>query len=101
MGCILLINETDTSTVFRIFLIISHFQFSYAQDGAQENWMSFIIWQLQKTPQLRLNAPRQKSHPKTEAAWKRDSGATRTRDPQLRRLLLYPTELRNRTGMQI
>ena len=25
-----------------------------------------------------------------------DSGATRTRDPQLRRLLLYPTELRNR-----
>ncbi len=24
-----------------------------------------------------------------------DSGATRTRDPQLRRLLLYPTELRN------
>ena len=26
----------------------------------------------------------------------RDSGATRTRDPQLRRLLLYPTELRNR-----
>ena len=33
-----------------------------------------------------------------------DSGATRTRDPQLRRLLLYPTELRNRTfqkGLQI
>ncbi len=27
-----------------------------------------------------------------------DSGATRTLDPQLRRLLLYPTELRNRTG---
>ena len=25
-----------------------------------------------------------------------DSGAARTRDPQLRRLLLYPTELRNR-----
>ena len=25
-----------------------------------------------------------------------DSGATRTHDPQLRRLLLYPTELRNR-----
>ena len=25
-----------------------------------------------------------------------DSGATRTLDPQLRRLLLYPTELRNR-----
>ena len=25
----------------------------------------------------------------------RDSGATRTPDPQLRRLLLYPTELRN------
>ena len=25
-----------------------------------------------------------------------DSGAVRTRDPQLRRLLLYPTELRNR-----
>ena len=25
----------------------------------------------------------------------RDSGAVRTRDPQLRRLLLYPTELRN------
>ena len=24
-----------------------------------------------------------------------DSGATRTLDPQLRRLLLYPTELRN------
>ena len=24
-----------------------------------------------------------------------DSGAIRTRDPQLRRLLLYPTELRN------
>ena len=45
------INETDTSTVFRIILIISHFQFSYAQDGAQENWKSFIIWELQKTPQ--------------------------------------------------
>ncbi len=30
MGCILLINETDTSTVFGIFLIISHFQFSCA-----------------------------------------------------------------------
>ena len=53
MGCILLINETDTSTVFRIFLIISYFQFSYAQDRAQENWISFIIWELQKTPQLR------------------------------------------------
>ena len=26
---------------------------------------------------------------------KGDSGAARTRDPQLRRLLLYPTELRN------
>ena len=26
-----------------------------------------------------------------------DSGAVRTRDPQLRRLLLYPTELRNRS----
>ena len=26
---------------------------------------------------------------------KSDSGAVRTRDPQLRRLLLYPTELRN------
>ena len=47
------INETDTSTVFRIFLIISYFQFSYARDGAQENWISFIIWELQKTPQLR------------------------------------------------
>ena len=29
----------------------------------------------------------------------RDSGATRTLDPQLRRLLLYPTELRNRTAV--
>ena len=47
------INETDTSTVFGIFLIISYFQFSYARDGAQENWMSFIIWEIQKTPQLR------------------------------------------------
>ena len=28
---------------------------------------------------------------------KGDSGAARTRDPQLRRLLLYPTELRNRS----
>ena len=28
-----------------------------------------------------------------------DSGAVRTRDPQLRRLLLYPTELRNRSDM--
>ena len=27
-----------------------------------------------------------------------DSGAVRTRDPQLRRLLLYPTELRNQTA---
>ncbi len=53
MGCILLINETDTSTVFRIFLIISYFQISCAQDRAQENWISFIIWELQKTPQLR------------------------------------------------
>ena len=47
------INETDTSTVFRISLIISYFHFSYAQDRAQENWKSFIIWELQKTPQLR------------------------------------------------
>jgi hypothetical protein len=30
----------------------------------------------------------------------RDSAATRTRDPQLRRLLLYPTELRNRSTVK-
>ncbi len=35
--------------------------------------------------------------PGAYAAGCRDSGATRTLDPQLRRLLLYPTELRNRT----
>ena len=29
-----------------------------------------------------------------------DSGATRTRDPQLRRLLLYPTELRSRNPLR-
>ena len=30
-----------------------------------------------------------------------DSGAIRTRDPQLRRLLLYPTELRNHWAAKI
>ena len=30
----------------------------------------------------------------------RDSGGIRTHDPQLRRLLLYPTELRNQTRLQ-
>lgn len=29
MGCILLINETDTSTVFRIFLITGELDFVY------------------------------------------------------------------------
>ena len=29
----------------------------------------------------------------------RDSGGIRTHDPQLRRLLLYPTELRNQTAI--
>ena len=36
-----------------------------------------------------------KEKPPARVAWKRDPGATRTRDPQLRRLLLYPTELRD------
>ena len=36
-----------------------------------------------------------KEKPPFQVAWKRDPGATRTRDPQLRRLLLYPTELRD------
>ena len=30
---------------------------------------------------------------------KSDSGGIRTHDPQLRRLLLYPTELRNQTAI--
>ena len=31
----------------------------------------------------------------------RDSGGIRTHDPQLRRLLLYPTELRNQTSQDL
>ena len=42
-----------------------------------------------------------KEKPPARVAWKRDPGATRTRDPQLRRLLLYPTELRNQRAANI